>query len=59
MVSIPLLIVNSEAEPDAQRIKLTFTDMRGITLKKLLLSPDKGPSCLILSLRWIGKQTRL
>jgi len=48
-----------EAESDAQRTKLTFTDMRGIMLKKQLLSLDKGPKYLIRSLRWIGKQMRL
>jgi len=59
MVSASILLVNSEAEPDAQRTKLTFTDMRGIMLKKLSLLLNKGPSSLILSLRSIGKQMKL
>lgn len=59
MVSASILLVNAEAEPDAQRTKLTFTDMRGIMLKKPSRLPDKGPSSLILSPRSIGKQMKL
>lgn len=42
-----------------QRIKATYTDMRGIMLKKPSLVRDCELSSSMLKLHWIGRPTKL